>query len=272
MATRIDGKKIADDIKQYLLAKISLLDREVAFSIVYVGFDPVIDNFIEYKKKFGSDIGVSVEIYHFDEMIDEQSLINAIHDISKQSDGVIVQLPLPQHLNSQRVLDTVPVEKDIDMLSTHSRSLFASGNSKRFPPVTGAIIEVLHSKNYLLNDKRIALVGYGNLVGKPFGAWLENQGIPFHIVDYVISEEMKKNLLKISDVIVAGAGVPHLITGDEVKNNVVLLDAGTSEAGKKVVGDIHPSAQDKSLFYTPVPGGLGPITIAILYRNLIESL
>lgn len=271
MNRRISGKTIAEQIKTDIKKQISELNTEIIFSIIYVGQDPVIDNFIKYKKKFGADVGVNVVVHNFDADVDQKTLVNQIKNISISSNAIIVQLPLPRHLDTETILDAVPANRDVDVLGGIAKTNFAAGNITMLPPVTGAMIEVLKSQNYIINNKHIVLVGYGDLVGKPFGRWLKNQDVKYDIITKDTDEESKKYLLTQADVIVAGAGVPGLITTNMISENVVLLDGGTSEAGKKVIGDIDPNCYKKSLFYTPVPGGIGPITIAILYQNILKA-
>ena len=273
MNIRISGKTIANKIKEELKKKISVLDKdkEIIFSIIYVGHDPVIDNFIRYKQKFGEEIGVLVKVYRFDENVSQEELLGSINNISQKSDAMIVQLPLPKHLDTQTIIDAVPAYQDVDVLGTHALQNFSSGDSDFFPPVTGAMVEVLRNQNYDVTDKNIVIFGNGNLVGKPFGLWLSRQGISYSVIDKNTDAKTRKRLLRNADCIIAGAGVPHVISVDDIKEGVVLLDGGTSEAGKKLRGDVHPDCYEKALFYTPVPGGIGPITIAVLYQNILKT-
>ncbi len=270
MHKRISGKKIAEKIKKELKKQISDMNTEIVFSIIYVGQDPIIDNFIKYKQKFGREVGVKVIVHHFDENVEQDILITEIKNISKTADAMIVQLPLPAHLDTRKILDTVPVAQDVDVLSSKALSLFAQNKNDMFPPVTGAMVEVLKHEQVELVDKKIVLFGYGKLVGKPFGAWLSRQNIPFSVIDSQTSEKEKNTLLREADILIAGAGSPKVIKGDMVKEGVILIDGGTSEAGKRVVGDIDESCYEKSRFYTPVPGGIGPLTIAVLYQNIAK--
>lgn len=272
MNKRVSGKKIAEIIKNRLKKEVSLINREIVFSIIYVGQDSVIDNFIEYKKKFGYDLGIQVQVHRFSGEVSQNELILEIERISETSDSVIVQLPLSDHLDTQSVLDAVPSEKDVDVLSTLGKETFLKNTHNMLPPVTGAIVEVLKNEGYEIQNKNIVLVGFGDLVGKPFSAWLLGQNIQHDILQKDTDETIKRELLKRADVIVSGAGVPYLIQPEMIKEGVVLIDAGTSESGKKVIGDIDPLCYEKSLFYTPVPGGIGPLTIAVLYQNVIKSI
>ena len=268
----ISGKKISEKIKISLKNKVSFFPRKIIFSIIYVGQDPVIDNFIEYKKKFGSDIGIDAIVHNFKTKISESELLDSIEKISRQSDTVIIQLPLPKHLDTQIILDAVPVRKDVDVLSTQAKKLFAEGCHTMMPPVTGALVESLKAINYSLDNKKILIMGYGDLVGKPFGSWLRLHGYTYTIVTKETGIEERNNLLKSADLIVSGVGYPNIIHANLISKDVVLLDAGTSEVGKKLIGDIDKNCYEKSSHYTPVPGGIGPITIAVLYQNILNSL
>lgn len=272
MTIRIDGKKIADTIKADLAEKIKGLDREIVFSIIYVGQDSVIDNFIKYKKQFGEHIGVKVVVHSFRVDIKQYDLEQQIREIEKTSDAMIVQLPLPEHLDTQEVLDMIPTHKDVDVLSSKTKSSFNIDAHAMYPPVVGAMVHILQSQNFSLKGKHVVLVGHGNLVGKPFAHLLESMEFPYSVVDKNTSSIEKKELIKSADVIVSGAGVPGLITANMIKSGVVLLDGGTSEAGKRVTGDIDPGCYELALFYTPVPGGIGPLTIAVLYQNILKAV
>lgn len=271
MNKRISGKKIAELIKEDLKKEISVLNTEIIFSIIYVGNNSIIDNFIKYKQKFGKDIGINVMVHHFNENISQDVLLEKIELITGASDALIVQLPLPQHLSRNKILNAIPLEKDVDVLGVLAKKAFAAGSNIMIPPVTGAMIIVLEDQNYEIFDKNIAIVGYGNLVGKPFGVWLSQKKIIYDIIHKNTNEFQKQKILKEADLIVSGAGSPGLITANMIKQGVALLDGGTSEAGKKVIGDIDPSCYEKSLFYTPVPGGIGPLTIAVLYQNILKT-
>jgi len=265
------GKPIAEKIKSELKEYAQNLERPLRFHILYVGSDPVIDNFISYKKKFGKAIGVNVVIHNIDADIQQEDMITYIRTHQESADGMIVQLPLPKHLNTQIVLDAIPPQKDVDVLSSTTRELFKKGDTPFLPAVTGAIITVLKEHTIELEDKKICLIGNGNLVGTPTAMWLSRQGYSYVIVTEETSDEEKKKQIKESDIIISGAGVRHIITPTMISEGVVIIDAGTTESKKRVLGDMHPDCIPLTSLYTPVPGGIGPITIAILYQNLIQA-
>ncbi|MCA9353111.1 bifunctional 5,10-methylenetetrahydrofolate dehydrogenase/5,10-methenyltetrahydrofolate cyclohydrolase [Patescibacteria group bacterium] len=267
----VDGNRIAQEIKAKLLAYTQSVSVPISFHIIYVGSDPVIDNFIKYKKAFGESIHVDVTVHHFDEQVTQEDLLSSIHVIALTADAMIVQLPLPSHLDRQVILDAIPAEKDVDVLGTKSRVQFREHASLFFPPVTGSIVAIFDHYDVLLEGKHIVLVGNGSLVGYPTTLWFEREGITYDLVTKDTDVHLRDRLLRNANVVITGAGVPHMITSDMVKEGAVLIDAGTSEADRKIQGDIHPQAFNKALLATPVPGGIGPITIAVLYQNVITA-
>jgi methylenetetrahydrofolate dehydrogenase (NADP+)/methenyltetrahydrofolate cyclohydrolase len=271
MLIQADGNLVARTIRENLKEKINIINKKPIFTIIYIGSDPVIDNFIKYKKRFGEYIGVEVFVSSIDEDVSEDYIIESIQKVSKGSDGVIVQLPLPKKYNQERIINSIPANKDVDVLGSQARKLFSESKSNFFPPVTGAIVQFLDYYNLDLKDKNIILVGNGTLVGYPTSLWLDREGYDYIIIDESTDKNEKKRLLRGADVIISGAGAPGLVTMDMVSEGVIIFDGGTSESGKKIIGDIHPDCFTKASFITPVPGGIGPLTIAILYTNIIHS-
>lgn len=271
MGVIVNGKKIAENIKKELLSYTSSLDLPISFDIVYVGSDPVIDNFIRYKQEFGQTLGVKVQIHNFPGDIGESQLIDAIETLNIQSDAIIIQLPLPQHLDTETIVTTVAPEKDVDVLGLDAVNAFKNQEGIFFPPVTGSIVEVFNYHEVSLVDTNIVVIGNGSLVGYPMTLWLDNQNLKYNLLVKETPRTLRDQLLKRADIIISGAGSPGLVSPDMIQDGVVLIDAGTSEAGRKIVGDIHPHCKTKARLMTPVPGGIGPITIAVLYRNIIKA-
>ena len=266
----IDGQKIASEISEILRKKTVNLARPLSIGLIYAGVNPIIDRFIAVKKKFGEKIGVRVEVYRFDESISQEEFYKEIKNIVGYHDGVVIQLPLPEHLNQTQSLSVIPPEKDIDVLSAKSLEKFIQGDSKMRPPVAGACEEILARAGVELMGKKITVIGQGRLVGIPVLAWLRRRGVEPTTVglDYKGLPE----LLKRSDIIISGAGAPGLIKPDMIKSGVIILDAGTSESLGRVVGDAELACAERAEVFTPVPGGLGPVTVAVLFQNLFANL
>lgn len=266
----IDGKKLAEEIKASLKDEVSKIGKKIRLAVVKMGDDAVTEKFLEQKKKFGEAIGIDVRIYDLPADITTNKLREKLAEIVhiKENAGVIVQLPLPKHINTQYILDGVPPEKDPDMLASKSFGLFASDRSKILPPVVGAIKYIFDTQNIGIVGKRVTLLGAGRLVGKPVAVWLMNQGAALTVIDENTEDPTLHTIN--ADIIISGAGEPSLIMAEMVKGGVVAIDCGTSEAHGNVVGDLDPKIATKASLFTPVPGGVGPLTVAMLFQNLVE--
>ncbi|MBI3632448.1 MAG: bifunctional 5,10-methylenetetrahydrofolate dehydrogenase/5,10-methenyltetrahydrofolate cyclohydrolase [Candidatus Vogelbacteria bacterium] len=271
----IDGNKIRDEIKEELKERVKLL-KYPSLAIVWVGNDTVSAKYVEKKKKFGEDVGIKVDVYKYGEGILTDELISEIKNIIKKNPtGIIVQLPLPKHIDSQRVLNIISINKDVDLLSEVAYKSFTDGISPILPPVTGAIKEIL-DRNKILGfmGLKAVIIGRGKLVGKPAALWLETMGARVSLLgrDTIDLSQFTKT----ADIIIAGAGVPNLIKPDMLPEKfatklggVIIIDAATSDVSGKIVGDVDPACVDKALVFSPVPGGVGPITVAMLFKNLV---
>jgi len=262
----INGRQIRNEIKETLKEGFLNVGRPVVLGIIYAGENPVIDSFVRLKQKFGEDVGVNVVVHRFPSDILENDLVEQIKTIQKESDGVVVQLPLPAHLDQENVLSVLDENKDIDLLKDTTFKKFLNNETKMMPPVVGAIDEIFHRHSTILQNCRIVIVGKGKLVGKPVFVWLMKEEVLPVIVG---KEDNLIEALKDADIIISGVGEPNLITTDMVKDGVVLIDVGTSESGGTMVGDISRDCESKASVFSAVPGGVGPITIAKLFENLL---
>jgi len=265
----VDGKKISSLIKENLIKVIKEQKLKKSLAIFYVGKNPVIENFINLKKKFGKEIGVLVEVFKYDENISSEDLIKEIKKVSKSFDGAVVQLPLPEQIDRRKVLNSVPVEKDVDVLGDKKYRKFASGDFTFFPPVAGAVFEVLNFYKIQLENKKIVVVGDGVLVGKPVFDWLEASMLKAKVINEKTKD--KNKLYKEADIIISGVGKAGVVKKSFVKKGVVLIDAGSSSEDGQIVGDIAKDCKEKASLFATVPGGIGPVTVAILFRNVLYN-
>jgi len=234
------------------------------------GANRVIENFVAQKKKLADDIGIPVKIYSFEKTISENQLYKEVFRIQgdPENAGIIIQLPLPRRINAQRILDAVDQKKDIDMLSSGAVGDFVTGKSEILPPVVGAVRELLAAYRIGLKGKHIVLFGAGRLVGRPIMLWLQKEGGTFTVVQRRAQD--MAHITKNADILISGVGKPGIVTGKMIKRGVVLLDAGTSEMQGKLVGDIDiRSVTAKAAYLAPVPGGVGPLTVCMIFSNLL---
>lgn len=268
MTILVDGKKRAGIIERELQKEFNGLFVIPSLHVIYLGHDPVIENYLKYKKRYAERIGVDFKLHRFPSTLSLEAFKEAVTNICSLHEPLIIQLPLPPRFQRQEILDLVPPEVDVDVLSSQGREDFFSGTSPFVPPVTASIVDIITSHHIDLSQK-IIIIGNGLLVGKPTAAWLKQQGYDYSIITYDTPQEERTTLLKEADIIISGVGKPQLVTPQEVKEGVVIIDAGTSESDTSVRGDVDPQVKEKSSLFTPVPGGVGPLTIAMLYRNVL---
>lgn len=266
----IDGNAIAADILDTLKKTISNSNKDISLCVFVVGSDYATERFISLKKKKAESVGINVAVVQFPPTITTADLVAKIHQYNEQHavNGILVQLPLPKHIDTNTVLECIPVEKDVDVLSPQSKAIFKKGKLDILPPVVGSIKEIIDRFDISLQGKHAVVLGRGALVGIPLSVWLEQQGAVVTTFD-VTTIDLHEHI-KDADIIVSGVGVPGLITPDMIKEGVVLFDAGTSEFGGKLVGDATESCAPKCQIFTPTPGGIGPITVALLLHNLVS--
>lgn len=265
MAELLNGKALSER----LLKRIKERGKDLSLAVVVVGADPVSGSFVRQKEKACEKAGVDFKKYEFGETIEESELKEKIEEIAKESKGLVVQLPLPSGINFQEILNSIPLEKDADVLSEKRFQLFESNESSIFPPVVGAVDYLLKEYSIPLEGKKVVLLGKGRLVGKPLSVWLKNNRADFSVVEK--DTENPQNLLKQADILISGVGKPGIIKGEDVKEGAVVIDAGTSLEGGQLKGDVSfEEVSKRARYITPVPGGLGPLTVACLLENLLK--
>ena len=262
----INGKEIAGEIVKEAREAVDSLGREPVVRAVTVQPTPVTGSYLKIKSVKAAEAGMLLDIVQLSEEATEEEVIAAVQQPG--ADAVIVQLPLPAHMDTQRVLDTIPLEQDADVLSSEAHQRFHIGDSESLlPPVTAAIAQILERTNVTVAGKRAVVVGNGKLVGKPAARWLTRQGA----LVTVLNEEnfaKEQNALKEADIIISGAGSGHFIKPNMITSGAVCIDAGTSELKGSIAGDFDPTCAEIASVFTPVPGGVGPIAVACLFKNV----
>ncbi len=266
----LDGKKLADKILSGCRHKIKQENIKVNLAVILVGDNPVSKQYIKIKKQRCEEMGINLDLITFVEDISEGELIKKIYELNNsKTTGIMVQLPLPNGLNTNKIINTILVEKDVDGLTAAAMEKLENGDESIVCCTPKGIIRLLEQNNIDLNHKKIVIVGHGNLVGKPLSLMLKNRKLKFTICD-----EKTKNLkskTKKADILISATGVPHLIKSDYIKKGVIIVDAGTAKLNNKILGDVDfDDVKNKTSFITPVPGGVGPITIAMLIENIVD--
>jgi len=265
-----DGKKRAEEIASDLKKEIERKGlNNLKLAVIRVGDDPVVSTFIKQKEKYAQYLGVGFKVFSLPASLSFDQVAAEVRNISLDvlNSGVIVQLPLPSGMPAEEILNCIPVTKDVDVLSKDAFDHFSKGKFDVLPPVVGAVREVLDAAGVNPNGRKVVLVGRGRLVGKPLGIWLRALGAE---VEELGSDSSIEPVTLNADIIISGVGKPNLIKGDMIKRGAVVVDAGTSEEGGKVVGDVdRVSIGARASFFSPVPGGVGPLTVVMIFKNLL---
>jgi methylenetetrahydrofolate dehydrogenase (NADP+)/methenyltetrahydrofolate cyclohydrolase len=186
--------------------------------------------------------------------------------------GIIVQLPLPDNIDTKAVLDSIPLDLDVDGLSSKYDEMFYNNDNKNVlvMPTASAVMKILNSIENMLENKNIAVIGHGKLVGKPIVHLLKQERAVVNVVDKKTEETRRKEILSNADIIITAVGKPNILRGLDVHDGVSIIDAGTLEVSGMLVGDADfASLEDKCSFITPTPGGVGPVTVACLMYNVL---
>jgi methylenetetrahydrofolate dehydrogenase (NADP+)/methenyltetrahydrofolate cyclohydrolase len=270
MGKFIPGKLIAETICETLSHR-SLPE----LVIIQIGSDPASSQFVAIKQKRAEKIGIVSRVYAIPDMMPEPAAYIEVQNIlSTTTGGIILQLPLPSGWNTEAFLKLIPAGRDIDLLNPEHYTAWKHGKSNMMPPTVFAVWQSLlftapeKSIEEILATKHITLVGHGKLVGKPVSDWLNRMSIPHSIVTLETPAEEKKSLLISADIIISGSGSPHSVQSDDIKPGCVLIDCGTAESNGSIKGDIHPNCIEKCHAMTPVPGGIGPLTVAGVFVNM----
>ena len=276
----LDGRKLSERILTNLKKKVK---KKLVLAVVLIGENPVSEIFINQKKIACHKVGINFKLFRFPSNIQVAKLKKEIEKIVKSpsNSGVIIQLPLPKKFDPEDFLNLIPEEKDIDVLSEESLGKFYQGVSSILPPTVGGILHLLKSYGISVKGKNIVILGAGRLVGFPLAVQLLREKATVSVLNEFTKDT--SIFTKKADILIAAVGRPNLVKGNMVKRGAVVIDAGSyswqprtraagSVRGKgKLVGDIDfKSASKRSGFITPVPGGVGPMTVACLLENLIK--
>lgn len=268
----IDGRKIAKEILEGIKDEVEKLNFQPVFCDILVGDDVVSLQYVHMKKRAAERLGIRFHEAFFPSSITNEELLREIDILNKIPNmcGIIVQLPLPVHLDKKKILDAISPTLDVDCLGEErSRKFYEEADLSLVFPTALACFTILESVNLDFKNKNVVVLGQGELVGKPVSQLLFYKG--YNVVSLNSSTEDKEAILKNADIIISGIGKGKFITGDMVKSGVVIIDAGTSESGSGVVGDVDlESVQDIASYVSPVPGGVGPVTVAMLFKNVLE--
>ncbi len=245
--------------------------KRLQLAVVQAGKNLVSSTYIQKKKEAALQAGITFLMYPMPAKAAQKDVISLVARIGKNPaiSGIVVQLPLPLHLNSQKILDCIPVEKDPDVLSSLAFGMFALGQLPVFPPTVAAVQKLFKTYDIRIAAKRIALIGSGRLVGLPLLVWLSKEKAT--VVNINRKTKNPAAFIRQADIVISGTGISGLIKGSTIKKGAIVVDLGTSVEQGKTTGDVDfKSVAKKAKAITPVPGGVGPLTIACLLENLVK--
>lgn len=271
MTKIIDGKLISLKIKEQIKQEISSLDEKLTLAVVQVGNDEASNVYIRAKEKAATEVGIKFKHLKFDSNVSETELINNIKELNNDLSitGLIVQLPLPKHLNEQRVLETINPKKDVDGLTGTNMGKLITSTTGIIPCTPLGIMTLLEHYNVSLEGKHVVIVGRSNLVSKPliFLCLKKNATVT---VCHSKTLDLK-SYTKQADVLIAAVGHKHLINKSMIKKDTVIIDIGINKVDGKLYGDVDfEDVYDKVSLITPVPKGVGPMTVVMLLNNVVK--
>ncbi len=278
----LDGRKVRDEILPELKARVVALEVVPTLAIIQVGDRPDSTSFIKAKKNFGEKIGVKIKHLQIPEMVPQKDMIDLVNECNadKNIRGIIVQLPLPLALDKDAIIDAIQPEKDVDALTSFSVKRWLSGNEGAILPATIRGIRTLF-RYYKINliGKKVTVIGRSTLVGKPIASMCLNENATVTVCHSKTPNLAKET--KEADIIISAAGKPGLVGKEHIRSGQIIIDVGINTIqgqklddeipGNKLVGDVDfESVKGEVEAITPVPGGVGPMTIVSLFENLLD--
>jgi methylenetetrahydrofolate dehydrogenase (NADP+)/methenyltetrahydrofolate cyclohydrolase len=271
----IDGKKVASELREELKIEVSELKSKYnnvpGLTVILVGEDAPSQIYVRNKERSAKEVGLKSEVIKYPDTIDEKTVLNKIDELNKDESvsGILVQLPLPKHIDKQKVIETILPGKDVDGFHPMNVGNLSSGYESSIPCTPLGCYLMIKKIEPNLSGKKAVVVGRSNLNGKPMTQLLLKENCTVTIT-HSKTKDLKGECLK-GDIIVAAVGIPELVKGDWVKKDAIVIDVGINKTEKGIVGDVafdEISKVAKAL--TPVPGGVGPMTIACLLKNTID--
>ena len=271
----IDGKKIAAELREELKQEVTELkvkhNKIPGLTVILIGDMAPSQIYVRMKEKAANEVGLKSEVIRYPEAVEEKTVLDKIDELNKDKSvsGILVQLPLPKHIDKQKVIESILPSKDVDGFHPMNVGNLSSGYESSVPCTPLGCYLLIKKIEKNLNGKKAVIVGRSNLNGKPMTQLLLKENCTVTIT-HSKTKDLKAECLE-ADIIVAAVGMPELVRGDWVKKDAIVIDVGINKTEKGIVGDVafdEVSKVAKAL--TPVPGGVGPMTIACLLKNTVE--
>lgn len=273
----LDGQAIAKQLQQKIFEQIQELiitkKRAPALTVIIVGENPASKIYVNKKRKMCQELGILSHNYDLPESVSEAELLNLINKLNNDItiDGILIQLPLPNHIDKNKILESIKPDKDVDGFHPYNIGRLLTGNPLMRPCTPKGIMTLLQSTGIGLSGQHAVIIGASNIVGKPMALELINK----HCTVTICNSATKNlsELVKRADIVIAAAGRAHLVQGDWIKPGAIIIDVGINRLPDgKLVGDVDfAAAKLHASWITPVPGGVGPMTVATLMENTVYA-
>ncbi len=271
----IDGKKEAITLREKIKKEISELKKKFnknpSLSVILIGEFAPSQIYVSNKEKNSKEVGINSEVIRYPSNISEDEILKKIKELNSDENisGILVQLPLPDHINKEKIINAIHVSKDVDGFNPINVGNLASGYNSIVPCTPLGCLMLIKKVEKNLSGKHAVIIGRSNLNGKPMAQLLLKENCTVTVV-HSKTKDLKEHCSK-ADILVAAVGVPQLVKKDWVKKDAIVIDVGINKVGDKIVGDVSfDEVKDKVKAITPVPGGVGPMTIACLLKNTLE--
>ena len=271
----IDGKKIAADLREELRQEVVELKAKYnkipGLTVILIGDMAPSQIYVRMKEKAANEVGLKSEVIRYPEAVEEKTVLDKIEELNKDESisGILVQLPLPKHIDKQKVIETILPSKDVDGFHPMNVGNLSSGYESSVPCTPLGCYLMIKKIEPNLSGKKAVMIGRSNLNGKPMAQLLLKENCTVTIT-HSRTKDLKAECLE-ADIIVAAVGIPELVKADWVKKDAIVIDVGINKTDKGIVGDVAFEEVSKvASALTPVPGGVGPMTIACLLKNTIE--
>ena len=275
MAKLLEGKPIADRIKEEIKISVQSLKSKPVLASIQVGENAGAASYIRSQSRTAEALGIDYMLHKLPQDIPESALINFVQDINTDPhiNGIIVQMPLPVQIDYKKISRFILAEKDVEGMNPANIGRIVFGNTKILPCTPAAVMELLNSTGVDLYGKETVIVGHSEIVGKPLALLLLEKFATVTVCHIGTSKAGKlEEHVKAAEILIVAVGKAGLIKGDWVKDGAIVIDVGINRVGEKIVGDVEfEPAEKRAGFITPVPGGVGPLTVTVLMRNLVEA-
>ena len=275
MARLLEGKPIAEKIKEAIRQEIAQMKCRPVLASVQVGDNAAADAYVKSQKKLAEGLGITYQFHKLENNTSQEQLLSFIEQLNQDSavHGIIIQMPLPAHIEYKRISQYIAAEKDAEGMHPANMGKIVFGKAQLVPCTPQAVMELLQETGVDLSGKEVVVVGHSEIVGKPLSLMLLEK-LATVTVCHIGTAQAGKLQAHVSnaEVLIVAVGKAGVIKGDWIRDGAIVIDVGINRVGEKIVGDVEfEPAQQRASFITPVPGGVGPLTVTMLMRNVVKA-